>query len=147
MVEAHNRRVSKGGSTIANAFEQIQRSRLPQHPKQNKEPSNKKRIRQSEKPLLNKIETEFLGELKKLFPGHPIKAQSVRLRLGNSVTFTPDFLVFHPNRSPTAWEVKGPFAREDAIVKLKVAAFEYPEIGFFLVWKKDGEWRKQKILT
>jgi hypothetical protein len=106
----------------------------------------KKRIRQDPKPLLNKLETEFFGKLKSEFPGHPIKAQAVRLRIGNGVTLTLDFMIFHPDRTPSAWEVKGPFAWEDSIVKLKIAASVFPEISFFLVWKENNLWERQKII-
>jgi len=44
-----------------------------------------------------------------------------------------------------AYEVKG-FMRDDAAVKLKVAASLYPWIKFHLVTRKKGEWIIQEVL-
>lgn len=108
--------------------------------------SDNKRLRQSAKPLMNKLEREWFEVLQHDFPGHPIKVQSIKLRIGNGCYFTPDFVVFHSNRQPTAWEVKGKHAWEDSLIKLKVAAATFQEILFFLVWKNAQGWQRQKIL-
>ena len=110
------------------------------------------RVKQSPKPLLNKLEQEWFDILSGRFPNYPRpRAQAVRFKLCNGVTFTPDiFAVSWPQSngpaSPTAFEVKGKHAWDDAIVKIKMAAHEWPEIVWILAWKDNGEWKQQKIL-
>lgn len=109
----------------------------------------KKRIRQSSKPVMNKLEAEFLEQLKAWYPSK-FYAQSVKFKIGNGVTFCPDIFCFHWNNGgdAAAWEVKGPHAWDDAIVKLKCFASVYPEIRVHLAWKdkKLGSFRVQDIL-
>jgi len=101
-----------------------------------------KRIRQSEKPLMNKLESEFFLWLnsQRIPKHHP---QSFTLRLGNGLRYTPDF--YSPTGA-TAYEVKGPWATDDSIAKLKISATTYPEITFTLVWKDVNEqWQFQVV--
>lgn len=100
-----------------------------------------KRLKQNSKPVLNKLEAEYLRVLTVL--GKRVLSQSVTLKLANGVRYTPDFFCFDCN---TAWEVKGRHAWEDAMIKLKFAAKEYPKVKFLLVWKQDGRWQEQEIL-
>lgn len=112
-----------------------------------------KRIRQSSASL-NKLEQEWFNILNVQFPMYPRpRAQAVRFRLCNGVTYTPDvFIPCWPSGEeggpamPTAFEVKGKHAWDDAIVKLKMAASEWPEIKFVLVWKEGGQWHSQRVL-
>ncbi len=57
--------------------------------------------------------------------------QNITLKMANRTTYTPDFFGIRPD-GVTAWEVKG-FMRDDAAVKLKVAARQFPWIDFVLV--------------
>jgi hypothetical protein len=112
-----------------------------------------KRIRQSSAPKMNKLESEYFAILSAQFPNYPRPhAQAVRFQLANGVTFTPDIFCFHwPDiegpATPTAFEVKGRHAWDDAIVKLKVAASAYPEVRWVLVWKPGATWSEQKVLS
>lgn len=107
--------------------------------------ANPKRIRQRTKPRLNKLETQWLNELTTRYPGDRIRAQAIRFELANGVMYTPD--ITRSNDRFKAYEVKGPHAWDDAIVKLKVAARSYPEIDWVLVGKdKHGQWQEQKVL-
>ncbi len=110
----------------------------------------KQMIRQNS-AALNKTEQAFKDYLT---PRHfPILCQAVTLKIGNGVRYTPDF--FCPKDATNgheaavtecvAYEVKG-FMRDDAAVKLKVAASLYPWIKFHLVSRKKGEWIVQEIL-
>jgi len=109
------------------------------------------RIRQFSKQL-NKLEQEWFNILNVQNPSYPRpRAQAVRFRLCNGVHYTPD--VFIPNwpwdlqiAMPTAFEVKGPKAWDDAIVKIKMAAHEWPDIRWILAWKENGQWKTQVIL-
>lgn len=103
-----------------------------------------KRLRQSQKQP-NKLETAFAAYLEQTQPTLTgLRAGCVTLQLANGVRYTPD-LVGWVGDDLTAWEVKG-FMRDDAAVKLKVAASLWPEISFVLVWKDQGCWRQQEIL-
>lgn len=107
--------------------------------------SGEKRLRQSEKPLLNKLETAWLAQLTAMYPGVKIHSQAKKYKLGNGVGYTPDFVATIDGKE-TAWETKG-FFRDDAAVKLKVAAMIFPEVDWWLCWKEKGAWKTQKILS
>jgi hypothetical protein len=108
------------------------------------------RLRQSSKPLMNKLETEFYGKLDKAYP---IRIQAVTFKLANGLRYTPDFFCAEDYSCasgisasfPTAWEVKGAWVDGDSFPKLKMAASVFPEIRWLLVWKKDGVWQEQEI--
>ena len=109
-------------------------------------PMPKKRIRQSSKPLSNKLETEFGDYLHSLnWNGAPIYEQAITLRLANGLRFTVDWIVFR-DIGTFCYEVKGPKAWDDAIAKLKMAASVYRMWRWFLVWKQDGQWAFQEVL-
>ena len=104
--------------------------------------TGKKRLRQSSTGL-NKTEAAFLEHLRATHPGAQIHSQAITLKLGNGVRYTPDFVI-PPHVA--AYECKG-FMRDDAAVKVKVAASLYPWITFFLVSKrKGGGWDIQQML-
>jgi hypothetical protein len=104
------------------------------------------RIRQNSAGL-NKTEQAFYDYLKTR--GDPgvlrtvLPPQSVTLRIANGCRYTPDFVVaYHhstdiPSVDLVAYEVKG-FMRDDAAVKIKVAATAFPWITFHLVTKLPG---------
>lgn len=118
------------------------------------EPPKAKRIRQSSKPLLNKLETEFFNRIKDKYPNFPpVRPQAKTYRLCNGVRYSPDFTAsswpYDDNMAKeTAWEVKGKKAFDGSLEKLKMAAHEYPEIRWLLVWKdkNTGEWQEQVVL-
>jgi hypothetical protein len=84
---------------------------------------------------LNKTERAFLTHLR-ITKQCAIHIQDMTLKLGHDCRYTPDFVTFDPL---TAWEVKG-FMRDDAAVKLRVAARMFPCIKFVLVTKQNGAW-------
>lgn len=109
------------------------------------------RIRQSNKPLMNKLEEEFYGRIRNLYPNYPpVRPQGKTYRLANGVRLTPDFSCStwpsETGMRETCWEVKGPRAWEDSLIKLKMAATAWPEVRWLLVWKQDGAWMEQEIL-
>ena len=110
-----------------------------------------KRVRQSDKPLLNGLETEWGHVLRLSYPDRLIHAQDKRYRLANGLWYKPDFtaLVLDLARGAdreTAWEVKGPFAYRGGFENLKMAASTFPDVKFVLVWKEAGMWKEQIIL-
>lgn len=114
--------------------------------------AGKQRIRQSTKPLLNKLEQEWFDRAKRYeFHGSIVIPQSVKFKLANGVWFLPDFFVIiggfdSQDITPRAIEIKGPQQlQDDAVVKLKVAAKTYPWIRWSLVWKEGESWLEQYI--
>jgi hypothetical protein len=109
-----------------------------------------RRIKQRTKPLLNKLEQEWHDYA---FAFSLVCVQAITFRLANGVRYTPDFFSFDwPSTGefnrPTAWEVKGPWATDDAIAKVKMFAMAYPEIRVILVWKDDNkQWCQQRVLA
>lgn len=105
-----------------------------------------KRLRQSSKPDLNKLESAFLLHLREqLGQSATILAHDLTFRLGNGVRYTPDFVVFYGGLA-CCYEVKGPRAWDDAIVKLKVAPGKYPMFKWVLAWRDGGKWKLQTML-
>jgi len=107
-----------------------------------------KRIRQSSKPLLNKLETEYLAVLARTEAVRPetIVAQGMRFQLGNGIWYKPDFSCLSKGGSMWAIEVKGPHAFRGGFENLKVAAHLYPWINWQLAWKVKSQWNHQTIL-
>jgi hypothetical protein len=102
----------------------------------------KPRLRQKTKGP-NKLEAEWGERLQ--HSGIEYRRHSdIAFRLANGVVYWPDWTGYTEGQ-PCAWEVKG-FMRDDAAVKLKVAASLYPEVRWFLVWKEKGEWKQQEVL-
>lgn len=105
-------------------------------------------LRQNTAPALNKTETAWLDVLRAdLPPEWRVLIQSITLRLANGCRYTPDFALLHgPTGAVRFYEVKG-YMRDDAAVKIKVAAAQFPAWAFWLVWRKAGAWQQQRILA
>ena len=116
----------------------------------NSAPLNR-RIKQKTKGpnLLEQSAMEYLSERNGLSRlGLTVRHHALTLLLANGVRYTPDITGFSPKHDKLhAWEIKGKHAWDDAIVKLKVAAHEWPNIQFYLMWKDDGVWQTQHILA
>ena len=102
-------------------------------------------LRQSAAPKLNKTEAAYLEVLRDRYPGCDVHAQCITLKLANGCRYTPDFAVFGDGLIEFH-EVKG-HMRDDAAVKIKVAAAQFPAWAFWLVWRKGGQWQQQRILA
>ena len=114
-----------------------------------------KRVRQSGKPLMNKLETEFFNRLSPTFPNYPRpRAQAKRYKIANGAWYKPDITAtsWPQEVGPdceTAWECKGPDCMKNVArgkLAIKCAAAQWPEVAFYLVWKKDGQWKQQRVL-
>jgi len=109
-------------------------------------PVERPRLRQDTKGP-NKTEAAFLAYLHDRYHPSTIYAQAITLTLANGVRYTPDF--FRGGMEPTFWETKG-FMRDDASVKIKVAARVHPWATFYLVTKlpkkKGGGWKIDRVL-
>lgn len=97
----------------------------------------------NEEDGLNSFERAYLAHLRMLqYPW--IGVQAFKLRLAYNTHYTPDFVFLNFNGELEAHETKG-FMRDDAAVKIKVAARMYPIIRFVLVTRKNKEWQWQPI--
>lgn len=104
-----------------------------------------KRIRQRSSDGLNKLEREAANVLHAQFPLADIKPHCMKLELANGCWLTPDFMVNHMS-SLHIYEIKGPHAWEDSLVKLKVAARSWPTFCWWLMWKTRIGWQTQRVL-
>ena len=117
---------------------------------------NKKRVRQSAKPLMNKLEARFLDYLKAANPRDcdRIRAQAKRYKIGSGAWYKPDFTALSfqwggVRHVEIAFEVKGPRGMKNqdrGYLALKCAAAAWPEVWFYLVWFEAGRWQQQRIL-
>lgn len=105
------------------------------------------RIRQSTQPKLNKTEQRGIAFLRAKFPEIHFRIHAKTYQLANGVKYTPEATAI-VNGVETAWEVKGPKIWDDATVKIKVAANQFPEIEWYMIWeeKSRGSWLTQRIL-
>jgi len=102
-----------------------------------------RRLRQSHKPRLNKLETEFGAILRVEYPDVRIYDQAFRVEVAAGSWYKVDFWI--PAKS-LAFEVKGPKAFRGGFENLKRAASSFREITWVLVWKDEGRWYRQTIV-
>jgi len=97
-------------------------------------------------PKMNKTEAEFYRKLQATTPPYlHIGCQSLTLRFAKRLSYTPDFITTDSEKNLVAWEVKGSYIYEDALVKLKVAPKLFPWIKFIMAQKKNGAWTTRQI--
>ena len=104
-----------------------------------------KRLRQSEKPVLNKLENQWFEICRRSEAITHLRAQALRFELGRGIWYKPDLTCWQAGHL-TAYEVKGQHAFRGGFENLKVAARTFPDWTWILVWKKDGQWRQQIVL-
>lgn len=91
---------------------------------------------------LNKMERQWLEVLRgRNFDWLGI--QPFGLKLADNCRYHPDFVALQSGEL-IAFETKG-FMRDDAAVKLKVAARAYPFIRFVLVTKEKSQWVEKEV--
>lgn len=69
--------------------------------------------------------------------------EGIKLRLADNTFYTPDFFIVHRDHFEVM-EVKG-FWRDDARVKIKVAAQMYPWFRFVAVQRKKNQWIYEQV--
>jgi hypothetical protein len=142
-----------GGNTGQVSDGQVTACNNPIQQSSNARPARPSRIRQHVKPKLNQTERDALEWLKRDYQmAYDLRPHAIRLELANGCLYTPDIIgsptAHNPDPYIRAWEVKGKHAWDDSIVKLKVAAREWPSIRFTLLWRerKHGPWLEQEVL-
>jgi hypothetical protein len=97
----------------------------------------------SPEDALNKTEKRFLAILKAR--GHKrIGIQSLTLKLAFDCRYTPDFWTEQDGKI-TFWEIKGGFEREDAAIKIKMAAAQFPFFTFVKAVEIDRSWTESTV--
>lgn len=97
---------------------------------------------------MNRLEAEWYQRLQLLIAAGEVDRiiyEGLKFRLADLTWYTPDFTVIMTDGSIEIHEIKG-FRRDDALVKFKVAADQYPWIRWIMVEKrsraKGGGWNK-----
>lgn len=111
-------------------------------------PVARPRLRQDTKGP-NKTELAFEAYLRERHPERTIHCQEITLTLANGVRYTPDFFVPASMMGHVFYETKG-YMRDDASVKIKVAARVHQWASFYLVTKKAKKqgsgWQIERVL-
>ena len=112
-----------------------------------------KRLRQDLKPLMNKLEQAWFNHLTAEGTYNSLRAQAKRYRIANGAWYKPDITgrSHSGDGAPRehAWECKGPRQMKSmarAMLTIKVAAAQWPEVTWILVWKDDGQWKEQTVI-
>lgn len=92
---------------------------------------------------LNKTERAWM-ELRMFTKPKLFRVQHLTIRLADHCRYTPDFFEISRHGEMIAWEVKG-FWRDDARVKIKVAASQEPWLQFWAVFRRKGYWHTEHI--
>lgn len=95
---------------------------------------------------MNKAEQKFALELERRRRlGQVVwwQFEPMRLKLADRTTYTPDFMAFDGCRVQV-YEIKG-YRRDDAMVKLKVAARLFPFFDFYLVDVRKDQWKHTRV--
>jgi hypothetical protein len=88
---------------------------------------------------MNKMERKFYDCAKARFGDSALPHDSITLRLAGRTRYTPDFPIIE-NGKLVFWEIKG-WMRDDAAVKIKVAADKYPMFTFILATRRFHHWQ------
>lgn len=103
------------------------------------------RLKRHETGRMNSLEERYLKEIiaPKMLSGEVFSwlFESINLRLADKTYYRPDFIVFHTDCIEVV-EVKG-FWMDDARVKWKVAAEQFPMFDFTAVTYKKKEWKHE----
>jgi hypothetical protein len=93
---------------------------------------------------LNKTERAYLAHLRMLKVPN-LRVQKLTFKLAHDTRLTPDFSYVDENGRGVMVDVKG-FQREDALIKMKVAARNFSEYRFQIVKRlKGGGWDCQDV--
>lgn len=94
---------------------------------------------------MNKLERAFWERASARFGGRHVHREGLTVRLAGRTRYTPDFFIVPDDAYRyELYEIKG-FMRDDAAVKLKVAAEMYPCFSFYLVTREKGRWACRQV--
>lgn len=92
---------------------------------------------------LNKTERAYLARLRML-KVPTLRIQQITLKVADDCRLTVDFTYVDENGRLTFVDVKG-FQREDALIKMKVAARTFPEFRFVIAKRVKGNWEHIEV--
>jgi len=111
-------------------------------PHRAKRPGPRMTPREKNERGMNKLETRYANEvlepLKRMGKILDYKFEKIKLKLADLTYYTPDFQVIYPDHI-ALHETKGHW-EDDARVKIKVAADQFPEYEFTAVQYKKKIW-------
>lgn len=98
---------------------------------------------------MNKLESRYAGRLEALRRAGKIlfwRYESLKFRLADRTWYTPDFYIMRADGCVELHEIKG-FWEDDARVKIKVTAEQFPEFLFVAVqWdRKTNDWAFERF--
>lgn len=96
----------------------------------------------TEESGLNKMEQDWL-DVMRMRGYQAIRVQSQTFKLGHDTRYTPDFSAIVDGRK-VFYETKG-YMRDDARVKVYVAARDFREYTFVIVKREHGEWKEIEV--
>jgi len=99
-------------------------------------------VKSTDEEKLNKTEKAYYDFLRGL-GAQWIGIQNITFKLAHDTRFTPDFTVIDQGHMRCI-DVKG-FQREDALIKIKVAARLFPFTKFIIVKRGKGGWNHQEV--
>lgn len=153
-VFAHNERIlqqrAKKSAPISLIAESIQKEQLKKTQRlDRREPENVNSF--SIKPShdedkLNKTELAYLHHLRAQPNNVWVGVQNLTVKIADDCRLTPDFAVLNASGKLTLIDVKG-FQREDALIKMKVAARLFPMFEFSIVKREGVGWSEQIVRT
>lgn len=88
---------------------------------------------------MNRLEASFQAEF---LQGKPHGFEQIKLRLADKTYYTPDFWSLDGDDVLVFDETKG-FWEEDARVKIKTAAEQYPQFRFRAWRRVNGTWQRE----
>ena len=91
---------------------------------------------------MNKLEAKYAAYLETLRRAGKIifwRYEAVKFRLADRTWYSPDFYIMRPDGSIEIHETKG-WMEDDANVKIKTVAEQFPEFLFILVKERGGKW-------
>ena len=103
---------------------------------------------------MNKTEARRADALEAMKRGcfiHDYRFEAMKLRLADGTFFTPDFLVIGTAGEVELEDVKGRkgdgyYSTEDARLKVKIAADQYPWFRFYVAWEdRRGNWCRKEV--
>lgn len=108
-----------------------------------KRPGPRRTPQQKNEQGMNKLEARYASEilepLRRAGEILDYRFERIKLKLANLTYYTPDFLVIYPDHIGLH-ETKGHW-EDDARVKIKVAADQFPEYEFVAVEYKKKTWK------
>lgn len=105
-----------------------------------------KEVQTTDEQKLNKTERVFLARLRLLLPkGAYIGIQNITLKLADDCRLTMDFNYIDENGRFVFVDTKGGFWREDAKLKVKLAARLFRWADFVVAHKDGMNWTEERI--